>query len=69
MVHAASDGRKTIRLQRPCDVSEIFGASPRKKSLDKTSSAANGASSWTCFADNIYNIMYWTFVKEFCYTS
>ena len=27
MVHAASDGAKTVRLQRPCDVSEIFGAS------------------------------------------
>ena len=27
MVHAASDGEKTVRLKRPCDVREIFGAS------------------------------------------
>ena len=28
MLHAASDGLKTIRLPKPCDAHEIFGASP-----------------------------------------
>jgi hypothetical protein len=28
MVHASSDGGKMIRLPRPCDVREIFDASP-----------------------------------------
>ena len=30
MVHAASDGLKTIRLKASCDVREIFGAAPTR---------------------------------------
>lgn len=30
MVHAASDGLKTVRLKAPCDVREIFGAAPAR---------------------------------------
>ena len=37
MVHASSDGGKTIRLKRPCDVSEIFGASPAHSNVTSIS--------------------------------
>ena len=37
MVHASSDGEKTIRLKRPCDVSEIFGASPAHSNVTSIS--------------------------------
>ena len=33
MIHAASDGEKTIRLPNACDVHEIFGASPDRRNV------------------------------------
>ncbi len=33
MLHAASDGEKTIRLPAASDVREIFGASPRRRAV------------------------------------